>query len=599
MKTVLNFKKAAASGCFFLPLLLASAALAPATQSAPLQPEAPTAIVRGYKAVEAETGQQWMAVTANRYATETAALVLKQGGHAVDAAIAAQMMLNLVEPQSSGLGGGGFMMVWDQKSQVLKAYDGRETAPSATLADDFLDAEGNPQAFYDIVRRGKAVGVPGLLAMLELAHKQHGKLAWKSLMLPAAEKAENGFFVSQRLHALLQNDALLKEDPHAAALYYPAENTVEAGYFLRNPALANTLKTIANTGANGFYKGTFPQQIIKAISVKTGEKSSLRPSDFSQYKAVERAPICAVVMDHKVCGMPPPSAGGIAVLQMLQLLDMQLAGKKTNMTQTDTAGLVRWKPEQLSAWLKASRLAYEDRARFVGDPDMVEINTQKLISRPYLKQRLTEFSLAQGLNSEERPSTTHLSIVDAQGNAVALTSSIEDQFGSRIMVNGFLLNNQLTDFDLKPSDSKVKTPNQVEAGKRPRSSMAPTIVLSNTEPMRVVSIIGSPGGAQIPAFIASRLMAHWWGNTQPSAAVSVGHVVLRENRLDLERGAHAADFAQNLKKILPAGEATDNLNVNVTPQTSGVNWIQRTPEGWLGVADPRREGSVLSDRSAQ
>jgi gamma-glutamyltranspeptidase/glutathione hydrolase len=533
-----------------------------------------------------------MVVTANPYASQAAAQILRKGGHAVDAAIAAQLVLNLVEPQSSGLGGGGFMLVWDQAQQSLKAYDGRETAPAAGQVQDFLDSKGDPLPFHDIVRSGKAVGVPGLPALLGLVHARHSRLDWATLLQPAIDLADKGFFVSPRLQALLENDRLLRDDPHAAELFYPDDKALKAGLFIRNPAFAHTLKSLAQTGITAFYKGDMPRQIIRNISQKTGNRPSLSEADFAQYQAIERAALCAPVRQAKVCGMPPPSAGGIAVLQMLQMLELQLGDGTAPLLKPQAQG-INWDASRLGPWLRATRLAYEDRTRFVADPDRVEVNAQRLISKSWLKMRLTEFSLTQSQADDTRPSTTHLSIVDAVGNAVALTSSIEDQFGSRIMVNGFLLNNQLTDFDFKMGSGGSPSPNAFEGGKRPRSSMSPTLILSNAEPARVLGVVGSPGGSQIPSFIASRLMAHWWGRHPIEQAVAAGHVTLRENRIDAEVGYASPDWINQLKNTLPASLGRDELPVNVAPQTSGIHWIVRDGDAWVGVADPRREGQAI------
>lgn len=562
------------------------------------EPEAPTRIKAEPVNIPGSTdAKRWMIVAANRYASEAGADILRKGGSAVDAAIAAQWVLNLVEPQSSGIGGGGFMLTWHQKTQKLQAWDGRETAPSAGRIDDYRDAEGKALPFADVVREGKAVGVPGLTALLWQTHAQHGKLPWNTLFEPAINLAENGFFVSPRLQSLLENDKLLKEDVHAAELYYPNDKAVQSGIYIRNPALAQTLRKLASSGNKGFYQGDMPRQIIAAIRNKTGSPSRLQESDFQNYRAVERAPVCSVVLKMQVCGMPPPSAGGIAVLQMLQLLEMQHAGRDAKPLLRQAGLTTQWNVGQLGPWMTASRLAYEDRLRHVGDPDRVDVPVARLISQPYLQQRLTGFSLSGALPArDERPSTTHLSVVDAEGNAVALTSSIEDQFGSRIMVNGFLLNNQLTDFDLRPPQrGAAPGPNAFEPGKRPRSSMAPTIVLSNDKPQQVLGIIGSPGGPQIPSYIASRLYAHWWGSHAPAQSVAAPHITLRESRLDIESGQLDMISIKGLRDVLPAGPGRDDIPVNLTPQTSGIAWIIRTQAGWQGVADPRREGVALGD----
>lgn len=551
-----------------------------ACAQAPAQPEAAS----GFAAQPALGARHFIAVTANAHATTAARDVLREGGTAADAAIAAQLVLNLVEPQSSGLGGGAFLLHWDARQRHLQAYDGRETAPQSATPERFAGL-----TFHAAVASGKAVGTPGLLAMLADVHARHGKLPWARLFKPAIELAEAGFPVSPRLHGLLAADPHLRRDAVAASLYYQADGSpLAVGATLRNPALAQTLRTLALSGADAFYRGLVAVEIVAAVRAAGGD---LDIADLSAYRAKSRAPVCGAYRVWRICGMPPPSAGGIATLQLLGLLERTPFARAA----PRSARAIHWFSE-------AGRLAYADRSRYLADPDFVVVPQDALLSPAYLDGRAkliaADKSIGKALPGElgardargddtapEHPATTHLSIVDAAGNAVALTSSVEDAFGSRKMAGGFLLNNQLTDFAFRPDENGRTVANRVEAGKRPLSSMAPTMVFDRKG--RLVAVLGSPGGPRIINYVAQTLVALLDWRMAPDAALALAHFGSRNGPTELERGA-AAD------RLKPQLEALGH-EVTTADMTSGLHIIVRDGGRWLGAADPRREGLAAGD----
>ncbi|HXV26095.1 MAG TPA: gamma-glutamyltransferase [Alphaproteobacteria bacterium] len=532
-----------------------------------------------------------MIVAANPLAAEAGRAILRQGGSAVDAAIAAQLVLNLVEPQSSGIGGGGFLLHFEGASGRIEAYDGRETAPAAAEPGLFLDASGAPLPFLDAAASGLSVGVPGLLRLLERAHERHGRMAWERLFEPAIELAEEGFALSPRLHALLAEEERLQRDPEALGLYFDAAGEpLPVGTLIRNPMLAETFRAIATGGAEAFYSGVLAQSVVEAVSAHPERPGRLALGDLSSYRTILRDPVCGPYRVFIVCGMPPPSSGGIAVLQILALLERFPIGQEAPLS-----------PNFAHLFAEAGRLAFADRGRYLADPDHVEVPVARLLDPAYLARRSQlirpDRSLGKAqpgdlLLSRADPaprvepiSTSHLSVVDDEGNAVALTSSIESGFGSRIEVGGFLLNNQLTDFSFEPIRDGVLVANSVAPGKRPLSSMAPTFVLDRDGSL--VAVLGSPGGSAIIAYVAQAVIALGDWRMPPDEAAALPHLANRNGPTDLEKNTAAEALAPALIAL--------GHEVRLSQMTSGLHIIRIEGGRILGGADPRREGVALGD----
>jgi gamma-glutamyltranspeptidase/glutathione hydrolase len=539
------------------------------------------------------TAKRFMVVAANSLAARAGYGILKRGGSAVDAAIATELVLSLVEPQSSGLGGGGFLLYYAARDGKVEAFDGRETAPAAATPGRFLGANGRPLDWPDAVISGKSVGVPGLLRMLELAHRRHGRLAWKELFEPAIALAESGFPISPRLSALLATDRYLPLDDKARAYFYAADGKAKAaGSLLKNPELAAVLKRVAAEGTEAFYRGEIARDIVAAVRGRGRSPGDLTEADLSGYPAQERDPLCGRYRRWKVCSMPPPSSGAFTVLQILGILQ-----------RFDLRSL---RPESLAAvhlFAEAGRLAYADRNLYIADPAFVAAPVAALLDPDYLASRArlidpkrsmgraqagdparvaARFGLAAPL---ELPSTTHISVVDVEGNAVALTSSIEAAFGSRQMVRGFLLNNELTDFSWEPEENGKPVANRVEGGKRPRSSMAPTMVFDDKG--KLAMLIGSPGGHAIINYVAETIVnvLDWGMDIQ--SAIAAPRFGSRNGPTELERGTALERLAPELERM--------GHGVRIRPAGSGLHGIVRTKDGWAGGADPRREGVVLGE----
>ena len=542
---------------------------------------------------EAAPGTRHMVAAANPHAAEVGRTILRAGGAAVDAAIAMQMVLNVVEPQSSGIGGGAFLLHHDARAGETAAYDGRETAPASASQDLFLDAEGKPQAFFKAVVGGKSVGIPGLLRMLGAAHRDHGRLPWKDLFSPAIRLAGDGFEVSPRLHALVANDRFLATFAEARALFYQPDGTpIPAGAVLKNPALAETLSLIAVEGADGFYRGPTAEAIVAAVRGASRNPGTMTLADLDGYRAPKREPVCRPYRAWRVCGMPPPTSGGVTLLQTLGIL-----GNFTISSYTPGSA------EAVHLISEASRLAFADRARYLADPDFVDIPLDALLDPEYLRRRaaLIEMSASMGAaeagepsersgalapsENLESPSTTHLSVVDGAGNAVAMTSSIESAFGSRLMVRGFLLNNQLTDFSFRAERGGVAIANRVEAGKRPRSSMSPTLVFDRDGDL--VMTLGSPGGSRIIGYVAKTILAVLDWRLDIQQAIDLPHHVNRNGATDLEEGTGLAGISEALEAL--------GHEVKVRDLNSGLHGILVVEGRLVGGADPRREGVALGD----
>jgi gamma-glutamyltranspeptidase / glutathione hydrolase len=550
-------------------------------------PEAAT----GLTAKTAETTRLDMVAAANPLAAKAGKDILAAGGSAMDAAIAVQLVLNLVEPQSSGLGGGAFLVHFDGKD--MATLDGRETAPAAAIPERFLWADGKPAEFYAAVTGGRSVGVPGTPRLLEAAHKKWGKLPWAQLFEPAIQIAENGFNISPRLAGLAAKDRFLSRDPLAKALYFNEDGSPKpAGTPLKNPAMAATLRTLAKDGMDAFYSGPVAEDIVATITSHPGNPGDMTLDDLKAYKAIERPAVCGPYRGKKICGMGPPSSGGIAVLQILSVLE----GK-------DIAAM---KPGPDAAhWItEAGRLAFADRGQYLADPDFVSVPTEGLLDPEYLKSRaalaLPDKSMGTAKPGEPprkkadlfAPSdgiefgTSHISIIDRFGNAVSLTTSIEDAFGARLMTkSGFLLNNQLTDFSFTPIKDGLPVANRVEPGKRPRSSMAPTIVLD--ENGKLLAVTGSPGGSLIINYVVKTLIALIDWKLDPQIAVDLPNLGSRNGPTELEAGTEAEGWKSALEA---KGHAVKSIEM-----TSGIQAIVVTKDGFTGGADSRREGVAVGN----
>jgi gamma-glutamyltranspeptidase/glutathione hydrolase len=579
-------RRAAFASCFAAALSTAVPALA---QEAPKPaPEIATSVA-GKPAIRA---RRWMAAAANPLAAEAAAEMLRAGGSAVDAAVAAQFVLGLVEPQSSGLGGGAFLVHFNAASGELTTLDGRETAPAAATPTLFQDDRGEPLAFMDAVVGGRSVGVPGTPRLLEAAHRRYGKLAWGRLFGPALKLAEEGFEVSPRLAAQIAEDApRLGRDAAARAYFLPGGTPLAAGSRITNRAYARTLAALRDGGADAFYAGPMAADIVAAVR-NAENPGVLSVDDLARYAIVERPPVCAPYRAVEICGMGPPSSGGIAVAQILGML-----------TNSDLAALGAKSPEAWRLIGDAQRLAFADRERYVADPAFVPQPTAGLVARDYLDQRARLLTGGRALDKAEAgepkfshagrfapdpaielPGTSHLVVVDAAGDVVSMTTTIEAGFGSRLMVRGFLLNNELTDFSFRSHKDGAPVTNRVEPGKRPRSSMAPTIVMKDGRP---VFAVGSPGGSQIIGYVAKTLIAHLDWGMDPAAAAALPNMLNRRGPFELEKGTEAETLAEPLKAL--------GFEIKLDDMTSGVQAIAIGPDGLTGGADPRREGVAIGE----
>ena len=609
-----------ALNCIALAVLLSACASTPnpANESAknatafnyspPLQPEGAS----GYTDKPGWATSKFAVAAANPLATDAGYQVLKAGGSAVDAAIAVQMVLGLVEPQSSGIGGGAFLLHHDGKT--TQAFDGRETAPAAVDDKLFIKADGKPMAFIEGVVGGRSVGAMGTVNMLEMAHRQHGKLPWAQLFIPAIRLATDGFKVSPRMHTLLSNEQHLLKDPVAAAYFYDAQSKAwPVGHLLQNPEYAAVLQRIASMGAKGLSQGEFAEATINKVQQHPSNPGKLTLADLANYQSKLRDPLChdysAQSRAYRICGMPPPSSGAIAVGQILGILE-QTNAARLPLERSNYAPSADW----LHLYSEAGRLAFADRAQYVADPDFVSPpagSWASLLAPDYLASRAkligaqANKSPPAGIPSGAKIAyapmpdqleygTSHISIVDGSGNALSMTTTIEDAWGARQMVNrgkglsgGFLLNNELTDFSFAPTDAAGKPiANRVQPGKRPRSSMSPTLVFDKATGQVLMSA-GSPGGALIIHYTAKTLygVLNWGLNTQqainlPNFAASGAPTLLEEKRFP--------------PATLDALKARGH-EVREQALTSGLQAIQRTPAGFFGGADPRREGVVLGD----
>lgn len=569
----------------------------------PEQPEMPT----GYNEKPGWATSEFAVAAANPLATDAGYQIIQAGGSAVDAAIAVQMVLTLVEPQSSGIGGGAFLLHWDGSD--VQAYNGREMAPSAATETLFLNENGDPISFGDAVRSGMSAGVPGTVAMLKYAHERHGILPWSDLFRPAITLAENGFKVSPRLHELLDGETALRSDDIASQYYYDGDDTARpVGYNLQNPALAEIFRSIAEEGIDAFYTGRVAENIVERL--RNHERPGVMTvNDIMNYPNQDFtvSAMCNDWKSYQICGFPPPSSGHIAIMQILGVME-QLETPETSFENGSPTA------DWLHQYFEASKLAFADRNQYIGDPNFVEPPSDdwnSLLDEEYLKQRaslISDTSMKSAdpgnpgdvlsmfglMEHQPESGTSHISIVDREGNAVSMTTTIESGFGNRIMSDGgtglsggFILNNELTDFSLRPIDEHgAPIANRVEPNKRPRSSMSPSLIFDR-ETGQLLASVGSPGGAAIIHYTAKAIVGMFDWNLNAQEAINVpnfsnfnGPSVLEENR-----------FSEDvIRALVQMGH-----DLTERPQTSGLQAIQVTESGYFGGADPRREGVVMGN----
>lgn len=570
---------------FMLTTLVAGLLLStPLHAQTKADPEAAT----GFSPKPLVTAKSHMIVAANPHASEAGDAILRSGGSAIDAAIAALLVLNVVEPQSSGIGGGAFALVHGPDG--LTSWDARETAPAGATPDMFIE-DGETLPFFTGVLSGKSIGVPGMIRLMEALHARHGILEWSTLFEPAIKLAQNGFEVSPRLAGLLTRFAEWIDGTDAQMLFFVDGKALPEGHLLRQPELAATLQDIAANGAKAFYEGAIAKAIV-ADATREPRPGTLTLEDLATYRVIERPAICAPFRTHEICGMGPPSSGATTVGQILMLLD-----------RFKPSDLYLELPQLWHLFAEASRLAYADRARYLADSDFVKVPVKGLLDRAYMDQRAALIKLMKAAEGKakageppwregrlhapdrqlDRPGTTHLSVIDANGLAISLTASIETAFGSQRIAAGFLLNNQLTDFSFRPERDGKPIANAVAPGKRPRSSMSPTIVLKDGNP---VILTGSPGGSRIPEYVAQNLVGMLMFGLDPAQAAALPHVSQRN------RGSVALE--PGTPEAISTGLVARGHQVETKNQNSGVHTIMIGENGDLmGGADPRREGVAI------
>jgi gamma-glutamyltranspeptidase/glutathione hydrolase len=555
------------------------------------------AVQPGWAQVTETVAKHHMVAAANPHAAEAGLAMLRQGGTAVDAAIAAQMVLGLVEPESSGIGGGAFMLVYDGKTKKTTSFDGREMAPASAKPTMFLGPDGQPRGHFDAIPGGLSVGIPGVVGMLDLAHQKYGKLPWAKLFEPAIKLAEDGFPVGPKLARTIAGFAPGAKMPDIRGHFYHPDGTpLKEGEIFKNPEYAAALKKIAAEGPDGFYKGAIAQAIVDSVQHAPGQQGGMMLSDLANYHAAERPPVCGDYRDYHLCSMGPPSSGGIAVLQIL-------------------GELQRFPPSQLQPgsvsnahlFAEASRLAYADRAKYLGDPAFVHVPVAGLIDRKYIASRATLIDPAKDMGTAEAGSppdekhadyapqispvlhgTSHMTIVDDAGNVVAMTTSVEFVFGAEIMAKGygFILNNTLTDFSFQPVRDGLPVANAPAPGKLPLSAMSPTIVFDKNNGFLLS--VGSPGGPAIIDYVAQTLSGVLDGKMSLKDAISMPRELNMNGNTLLENGPGADKLAAALTSM---GHTVQVPN----QEGSGLHGIMRVKEGYIGAADPRRDGIALGD----
>ncbi|MFT6076975.1 MAG: gamma-glutamyltranspeptidase/glutathione hydrolase [Myxococcota bacterium] len=538
------------------------------------------------------SSKKYLISTANSMASEAGKDILARGGNAIDAAIAAQMVLNVVEPQSSGIGGGAFILYFDAKTKKTTYFNGRETAPKLAHEKMFLNENGAAKDFKDAVQGGLSVGTPGLLKALKAVHEKHGKISWKELFVPAIMLASEGFPMDDRISILAKTLPHLKDSAAFSKLYLKKDGSPkDLGDLIKNPDLAKTFSIIATKGIKPFYEGGIAEDIVKTIRNSKKNPGYLRKSDLKNYKIKQGELICGKYRSkYKICSMPLPSSGGVTILQILGILE-----------NFDLSGL---KPSSLKAIhliSEATRLSYADRNQYVAD--VADVPIAQMIDVDYLKKRAGLINLKKAMieskagefdvktsyvvnkNAVELPSTTHLSIIDSMGNAVSMTSSIEYYFGSTLMSGGFMLNNQLTDFSFVPEIGGKKVANRVEAGKQPRSSMSPTFVFDEKD--NLIMVVGSPGGPRIIQFVIKAIIAHLDWGLDIQEAISLPNFVVLNDVIALEKRTALEGLKSKLEKM--------GHQVKVSDLISGIHAITIGNDGMKGGADPRRGGAAIGD----
>lgn len=551
------------------------------------EPEAAT----GLNQKQAVHGTEYMVVAANPYASWAGKQIIEKGGSAIDAAVAIQAMLSLVEPQSSGIGGGAFILYWDNENKQLHTYDGRETAPASANAFTFIK-EGKPMKWRDAVVGGLSVGVPGVLKALEMAHKEFGVLEWELLFEDTIKTSREGFVVSERLERLINLDIhpALNNFVETQNYFKPNGFAIKQGQLLQNSLYAKALLGIAKQGADYFYSGPLAEKIAKATRLSPINPGNMQASDLNNYQAKKRTPICGFYREHKICGMAPPSSGGINVYQILKSLE-----------RFDLSKYAFGSTEFIHLFAQSSALAFADRSMYIADSDFTQLAPVALINPSYIKRRSNLIEIDKPFekakegkpyltaslgkdNAFELPSTSHISIIDKQGNAVSMTTSIEFMFGSGVMVEGFLLNNQLTDFSLSPSVNGRPVLNRVEPNKRPRSSMSPTMVFDKDNNLKL--ILGSPGGSRIINYVAQTIIGVIDYGMDVQQAINFPRITNRNDYTALEKGS-------SLEKLKPSLEALGH-QVQIRDLNSGIHAIQIKGKTLVGGADPRREGMAVA-----
>lgn len=535
-------------------------------------------------------GTMHMVSAANPLASQAGLDVLEAGGTAMDAAVAVQFMLNLVEPESSGIGGGAFLLYWDASEKQLLTYDGREKAPMSATPEYFFGDDGKPKKWSEALTGGLSVGVPGTLRLLEVAHAEHGLAPWGSLIQPTIELAESGFEVSEKLSksiAAAGERGLTTFETTRNYFFNEDGSARAAGSLIQNPEFANTLKLIAEQGSEPFYKGEIAQGIVDAINTPTNT-GQMTLEDLAAYEVVKRDPVCFPYRDFDVCGMGPPTSGGLTMGQILTIL-----------SEHDLAAMGPG-PEAWHLYIEAAKLAYADRGLYMADSDFVDM-PEGLLNADYLSARAALIDPEKSMGKAEagtppwdsaqlyspdtqleKPGTSHFVIADRYGNSVSMTTTIESGFGSRVMSGGFLLNNELTDFSFTPERDGKPVANRVEAGKRPRSSMSPTIVMRNGRPYLLT---GSPGGSRIINYVTQSVIAMLDWKMPPQTALNMAHVVNRNGKTDLEEGTDAVELQSSLESL--------GHEVNVRGLNSGLHAIKFELGLLYGAADPRREGEAM------